>query len=149
MFVVWTGHSPIKIGSEIVPAWTPIELGINAVKWMVTRSLNYRPLVSPDEAIDRAHNMSEASLRTVCEQCKIENSREALIARLGGKYIQDVVAVASPPVVATQPDEEAETREKAVVRLRNSGATWSQIGEQFGIAESTARAIFARETQAE
>jgi hypothetical protein len=65
------------------------------------------------------------------------------------EYIQDVVAVASPPVVATQPDDEAETREKAVVRLRNSGATWSQIGEQFGIAESTARAIFARETQAE
>lgn len=87
MICVWTGTSSIKIAGTHCAVWTPVELDVDAAKWLVKRSMHVRPLLSVAQAAELISGASEATVTYVAAQCRLsgdlESLRTQILARLG------------------------------------------------------------------
>ena len=131
MICVWTGNGPIKIRDTAYPAWVPFELSIDDAKWLLSRRFNARPLVSVEDAIALAQSYSDAT-------------RGHLLAQLGLSSLDELLVRLGVSVKPAPKAEDLGERDALIVLMRDDGATWAQVAEAFGLAESTVRTIYSR-----
>ena len=134
MIAVWTGNGHVTVRDTIHAAWVPFELSIDDAKWLLSRRFNARPLLSVEDAVSLAESYSDASLGLLLRQLGL-SSLDELLARLGA---------AKPAPKPAPKAEDLGERDALIVLMRDEGATWAQVAEAFGLAESTVRTIYSR-----
>ena len=168
-YSVWTGVSSLRVVDSKVEPWTPVELGADAIRWLLKRKIHVRPLLTLAEAIVYIERASDAQLIQLAKRLRLSGSHDSIraqvLARLTAPASVDEVDAVSqvdapasveevdedvnididPEWVKSQVEEvdeetgELDSRRSFVYELRESGETWQQIAHALGISEGTAR----------
>lgn len=152
-YSVWTGVSSLRVVDSKVEPWTPVELGADAIRWLLKRKIHVRPLLTLAEAIVYIERASDAQLIQLAKRLRLSGSHDSIRAQVLARLTApasvdevDAVSQVDAPASVEEVDEdvnietgELDSRRSFVYELRESGETWQQIAHALGISEGTAR----------
>ena len=141
-----------QVDSKVEP-WTPVELGADAIRWLLKRKIHVRPLLTLAEAIVYIERASDAQLIQLAKRLRLSGSHDSIRAQVLARLTApasvdevDAVSQVDAPASVEEVDEdvnietgELDSRRSFVYELRESGETWQQIAHALGISEGTAR----------